>query len=409
MAGINFTLNEEDLTDLFLHKDSAVANLLSKILNQVLEAQVNDHLQAEPYERSEDRKGYRNGSRSRSLITRSGILDLQVPRVRNGSFTTEMFERYQRSEQAMIMALVEMVINGVSTRKVDNIVHELCGASISKSQVSELCKVLDPIVAEWRSRPLDTQAYPFLLVDAVVVKSRGQKKVRQKCLMTATGIRADGYREILGCHLSDSETGAGWNEFFISMLARGLHSVDIIVSDDHLGLVKAIGQNFIGCSWQRCQAHFTRNIMDVCPKSAKDVLAARLRDVFNASDEDTARRLMNATLAEFQGKASKSMDTLERGFDDTMAIMQLPQAYRKRLRTTNTVERMNEEIRRREKVIRIFPNDESVIRLMGAVLLEIDERWTSGNHYFNMSSYWQHKAEQELNTSIVDTRVGLTH
>ena len=149
MAGYDFTLNEEDLTGLFLNQDSAVASLLSKILNQVLEAQVNDQLKAEPYERSDERKGYRNGSRSRSLTTRSGILDLQVPRVRNCSFTTEMFERYQRSEQAMVMAMVEMVINGVSTRKVDHIVQELCGSSISKSQVSELCKMLDPIVAEW--------------------------------------------------------------------------------------------------------------------------------------------------------------------------------------------------------------------------------------------------------------------
>ena len=402
MAGYDFTLNEEDLTGLFLNQDSAVASLLSKILNQVLEAQVNDQLKAEPYERSDERKGYRNGSRSRSLTTRSGILDLQVPRVRNCSFTTEMFERYQRSEQAMVMAMVEMVINGVSTRKVDHIVQELCGSSISKSQVSELCKMLDPIVAEWRNRPIDTQAYPFLLVDAVVVKSREQKKVRQKCLMTATGIRADGYREILGCHLSDSETGLGWNEFFISMLDRGLHGVDVIVSDDHLGLVKAIGRNFIGCSWQRCQAHFTRNIMEVCPKSSKDELAPRLKDIFNASDEDTARMLMKDTLAEFQSKAPKSMDTLEYGFDDTMAIMQLPLLYRKRLRTTNTVERMNQEIRRREKVIRIFPNDASVIRLMGAVLLEIDERWTSGTRYFDMSSYWQHKEEQDMCSSNID-------
>ena len=174
MADIDFTLDEEDVAGLFLHKDTAIAKMLSKILNQLLEFEVDEHLQAKPYERSIQRKDYRNGFRHRGLATRTGVLDLLVPRVRNNSFNTELFERYQRSEQALIMAMIEMVINGVSTRKVDKVVHELCGANVSKSQVSVLCNKLDPIVDEWRTRRLDAHTYPFLLVDALVVKSRGQ-------------------------------------------------------------------------------------------------------------------------------------------------------------------------------------------------------------------------------------------
>ena len=220
--------------------------------------------------------------------------------------------------------------------------------------------------------------------------------------MVAIGVNNEGYREILGCHLSESESGSGWNEFFHSLLERGLHGVDTIVSDDHLELVNAIGQNFTGCCWQRCQAHFIRNIMDVCPNSVKNELAPRLRDIFNATTEDTARNLMKSTQDEFQNRAPKSMDTLERGFDDTMSVMQLPLMYRKRLRTTNSVERMNQEIRRREKVIRIFPNDNSVIRLIGAILIEIDEGWTSGGRYLCMNGYWQHKAQQQKLSASVE-------
>ncbi len=270
-----------------------MAQLLEQFLNQVLHAQAFEQLQAEPYERCEERQGYRNGSRPHPLTTRVGTLTLRVPRLRNGNFSTELFSWYQRSEQALLLALVEMVINGVSTRKITAITEELCGAEFSKFTVSDLCKRLDPIVHAWNWRNLRKKRYPFVLVDAIVLKIREDGRVRSRAAMIATGVNEEEYCEILGIMLGDCESEASWSEFFSWLKSRDLRGTDIVVSDSHSGLVKALKAQFQGATWQRCQTHFMRNFLDATPKNLHDELYGKVRSVLDAPDVATARLLMN--------------------------------------------------------------------------------------------------------------------
>lgn len=398
MAQYQITLDSKLLHQLFLgnSRDEAVAVLLESILNQVLKAQATEQLNAENYERTEDRKDYRNGTYTRTLTTRVGSLTLHVPRFRNGKFSTELFSRYQRSEQALILALMEMVVNGVSTRKVTQVTEELCGTEFSKSTVSDLCKQLDPIVTAWNHRPLKNE-YPFLIVDAMYIKVREEGRVRSRGLMIATGINLDGYRELLGMMIGDTESEASWSEFFTYLKQRGLRGVEMITSDHHSGLVKAIRRHLQGVTWQRCQTHFMKNILDATPKSLRSEVKAHIRSIFEAADDETARALLLKTVELFQDKAPKAMETLEDGIDDAIAVLELPADYRKKTRTTNAVERLNAEIRRRERVIRIFPNRESALRLIGALLMEQDEKWAMGNKYFDMTEFknWQKERPKE--------------
>ena len=390
MAQYKITIDAEELQYLF-SQDQGMAKLLEKVLNEVLKAEVAEQLQAEPYERTEDRRGYRNGYREREMKTRVGTLELAVPRTRDGSFSTELFSRYQRSEQALVLALLEMVINGVSTRKIKRITEKLCGTSFSKSTVSELCKRLDPVVTAWNERDLSEKAYPFVIVDALYLKIRKDVRVVSQSALIALGINEEGYREVLGLKIGDSESEATWSEFFTWLKSRGLRGVELIVSDDHGGLVNAIRRHFQGASWQRCQTHFKRNILDSCPKALQVELKARLKLLFDAPDLVTARKLLDDILADFSEKAPKAMSCLESGFDDATVVMSLPQPYRRRLRSTNILERLNQEVRRRERVIRIFPNVESAMRLLGALLMEQDEIWSTGRRYFNMERYQEWK------------------
>lgn len=394
MAQYNITVDDEVLKGLFTG-DKGMSQLLEQVLNQVLKAQASEQLQAEPYERSEERQGYRNGTRPHPLTTRIGTLTLRVPRLRNGNFSTELFARYQRSEQALLLTLVEMVINGVSTRKISAITEELCGADFSKSTVSELCKRLDPVVQGWNERNLRETRYPFVLVDAIVLKIREEGRVRSRAAMIATGINEEGYREILGMMLGDSESEASWTEFFSWLKSRDLRGVDIVVSDNHSGLVKALQAQFQGATWQRCQTHFMRNFMDATPKPLHDELYGKVRAILDAPDVETARLLMNQVVSNYSEKAPKAIQVLENGFDDITAVLCLPERYRKRLRTTNGMERLNEEIRRRDRVIRIYPNRNSVIRLIGALLMEMDEKWQSGHKYLDMKEYFAWREEQK--------------
>ena len=396
MAQINLTLNTELLHGLFSKdgKDDAFAKLLETILNQVLEAQSTEQLGANPYERTEERTAYRNGFRERDLTTRVGTITLRIPRHRGGDFSTSMFERYQRSEQALMLAMMEMVINGVSTRKIEQVTEELCGRSFSKSMVSDLCRKLDPLVEAFRTRPLKGR-YPFVIVDAIYLKVREDGRVRSKGLLIAMGVNGEGYREVLGFKLADSETESSWGEFFSELRERGLTSVDLITSDDHRGLVKAIRRHFQGASWQRCQTHFSDNILSRAPKKYHEELRQELGRIYNAKDEEEARRLLKETVASYEEKAPASVKILEEGFEDIIAVMILPQKYRRKLRTSNGIERLNEEIRRRDRVIRIYPNEESVIRLIGALLVEHDERWSTGKKYMDMQEYYDVLGEKK--------------
>lgn len=392
MAQFKITVDEDILRGIF-SGDDGLGRLVETVLNQVLEAQVAEQLQAGRHERTESRRGYRNGHRVRQMKTRVGTLDLLVPRVRDGHFSTKLFGRYQRSEQALVLALMEMVINGVSTRKVRRITEELCGTSFSKSTVSALCRQLDPIVHGWNERSLSDETYPFVIVDALYIKVRKEGRVRSQSVLLAIGISGSGHREILGLKVGDSESESSWSAYFAWLKDRGLQGVDILVSDDHRGLVKAVHRHFQGASWQRCQTHLTRNILDHCPKALRDELHSRLRLIFDAPDGTVARRVLDDTLEAYGEQAPKAVQCLEQGFDDATAVLALPSRYRRRLRTTNSVERLNQEIRRRERVIRIFPNMESAVRLIGALLMEQDEDWSTGRKYLNMAEYWEWKAE----------------
>ncbi|OPZ65755.1 MAG: Transposase, Mutator family [Firmicutes bacterium ADurb.Bin506] len=395
MAYYQISISDEQLHGL-LQGDRGLADLVQAVLNQVLQAQATDCLKAEPYQRTEERLGYRNGVRDRSLTTRVGSITLEVPQFREGKLPADLFERYQRSETALITTLMEMVVNGVSTRKIRNITKELCGAEFSKSTVSDLAKGLDPAVHEWNERSLDAEPYPFLIVDAIVIKIRKSGRVRNHSTLIATGINSAGAREILGLRVADGESEDSWREFFGWLKARGLHGVDLVVSDNHGGLVNAVAVEFQGASWQRCQTHFTKNILDACPKSVQKDLHARLRLMFEAPDMNTARELLGGIINDFSGRAPNAIDRLEAGFEDAMAVMALPECLRKRLRTSNCAERLNEEVRRRERVIRIFPNEASALRLIGAVLMELDEAWSTNRRYLNMDEYWRWKQESVL-------------
>ncbi len=395
MAHYQVSVDDDVLQHLF-SRDDGLARLVEQVLNQILEAQVTEQLKARPYERTDQRQGYRNGHREKPLTTRIGRLVLEVPRVRSGGFSTEIFERCQRSEQALVLTLMEMVVNGVSTRKVRAVVEELCGVGISKSTVSELCKRLDPIVKAWNGRDLTEKEYPFLVVDALVIKVRKGGRVRAQSVLIACGINRDGYREVLGLTIGDSESEASWSEFFAWLKSRGLKGVDLVVSDDHQGLVNAVMTHFQGASWQRCQTHFVRNVLEVCPKSLQKKLHARLRYMFDAPDLETARRILELVVQEFEALAPRAVERLEAGFEDAMAVMALPEPIRRRLRTTNALERLNREIRRRERVVGIFPNEEAALRLLGAVLMEIDEAWATGHRYLDMAEYlaWMNKPKE---------------
>ena len=390
MAQFNITLSGENLKDLFLSdgKDEAFSRLLEEIFNQVLLAQSTEQLGAKPYERTDERTAYRNGVRERQLTTRVGKLTLKVPRHRNGQFSTELFNRYQRSEQALVLAMMEMVVNGVSTRKVERITEELCGETFSKSTISNLCKNLDPIVHEFKTRPLKDH-YPFILVDAIYLKVRENNRVQSRGLLIAVGINKDGNREIIGFEIANTENESSWGDFFVSLKERGLKDVNLVTSDNHKGLVKAVRRHFQGATWQRCQTHFSKNILDATPKSLQPEVKEELRKLYDAVDIDSARSVRDQIISKYEDKAPRAMTLLDEAFDDVTAVLILPFKYRKKLRTTNMVERLNQEIRRRERVIRIFPNEASVIRLMGALLIELDEKWQSGRRCFDMQMYYE--------------------
>lgn len=384
MTGYEINVGAELLPGL-LNGPNGLAKLVETVLNQVLEAQITESVGAQRHERSEERQGYRNGYRARTLYTRVGPVTLQVPQTRDGSFSTDIFKRYQRSEQAFVLALMEMVVQGVSTRKVTAITEELCGASFSKSTVSELCAGLEPRVRAFNERRLEGE-YPFVLVDALFIKSREGDRVVSRAVLIVSGIRSDGYREILGVRIGDTESFATWNETFRWLKGRGLSGVMFLISDDHAGLVEAAAKYFQGASWQRCQVHLMRNILGQCSNKHRAEVAAGAKLVLQATDMAEAKRRLTEFIERFAKIAPKSVACLEDGFEDAMAVMALPEKYRKRLRSTNMQERLNEEVRRRERVIRIFPNDESALRLIGAMLAEKNEVWQE-RKYLDMDEF----------------------
>lgn len=387
MATFEITIDDNKIQDL-LQSDQGLTALLGPILNQVLDAEMTEHLHAAPHEQTNRRQGYRNGSYTRQLTTRVGTLDLEVPRDREGTFQTSLFDRYQRSEKALVLALMQMVVQGVSTRRVKKITTELCGREFTRSTVSRLCEGLDEQVDAWAKRPLDGQPYPFVLFDAMQVKVRRQGAVRATTVMLGVGIGSDGQRELLGLHLAYGETQDGWHRFIEQLKARGLSGVRVATSDAHDGLKQALHAAFPGLIWQRCQAHFRRNVIDQTPPPLRDRMHDRLDAILTASAPAPAREALDATMNALEGDAEQALRVLEDGFDDATAVLALPPKYRRRLRTTNMVERLIEEIRRRERVVRIFPTMDAARRLIGARCAEQHEEWSTGRRYLTMDAFF---------------------
>lgn len=387
-----------NLLSRIMTEQNGLASLLEAILNQVLVAQASDQLGADRYERSEGRTAYCNGSRPRQIYTRVGPLTLQVPQFRDGHFSTEIFVRYQRSEQALVIAMMEMVVNGVSTRKVTRITEELCGTSFSKSTVSNLCTALDARVAAFNERRLGV--FPFLIVDAMYIKARDNNAVESKAALLISGINTTGHREILGVRIGDSESVAFWMEAFRWLKGRGLDGVSFIVSDDHNGLVQAARRCFQGAIWQRCQVHFIRNVLSHTASKHKKEMGDGLRKIFAADTPEEARQRFDELARQMELKAVKAIECLENGLEDALAVMALPEKYRRRLKSSNMQERLIQEVRRRERVIRIFPNEESALRLIGALLAEIHEAWQS-HRYLDMAEFNEWLTDRKTRTDNV--------
>jgi len=394
MTEYQITLNGEQVKELLVN-DEGLKGVVETVLNQVLKEQLTEQIGADRHERSDNRTSYRNGFRPRMITCRVGKLTLRVPQTRDGGFSTDMFQRYQRSEQALVLAMMEMVLKGVSTRKVTAVTEKLCGESFSKSTVSRLCAELDLRMRAWNERPLGDMSYPFLVIDALVIKVRRDGAVRSTSALIATGVSEDGHREILGLLLGDSESEASWDDMFGWLKERGLSGVDLVVSDAHKGMLKAIGRRFQGVMWQRCQVHLTRNVLGRTPRHLRGLMAEGLKRIFRSEETSEARAAFSDLAEKLAGKAERAIEVLENGLDDSLTVLALPEKYRQRLRTTNMAERLNEEVRRREKVIRIFPNEASAQRLIGALLAEQHEVWFTGTRYFDMTEYFEWKERQE--------------
>lgn len=370
MARLNITLDQDEMLALLANNSGeAFRTLLEKALNQILLAESEEQLKAAPYERTEDRTDSRNGFRDREYTTRIGTLTMHVPRHRNQPFKTMIFENYCRSEAALVASMTEMVINGVSTRKVSKVVETLCGTSFSKSTVSDLCKDLSVAVKEFRNRPL-TENYPFLTVDATYFKVRENHRIVSKAFMIALATNDQGHREIIGFGVYHNESKDTWNDFLNGLKKRGLKGLLMITSDAHEGIRDAMNKVFPNVPWQRCQFHFSKNIADKAPKKYQAGIRAELNEMFNCQSLEDARNVRDSILDDYRDVAESAMNCLEEGFESAMTIMALPKHLRRYYRTSNHIERLNKELKRRSKVIGIFPSEDSLLRLMGSVLIE---------------------------------------
>ncbi len=386
MTQLNLTLNIEDLKDQVASSDldAVVKSALVLVLNEYMEKERDEHLNAKAYERTEHRSDYRNGYYEREYIISIGKIQLTVPRTRSGDFVTSVFERYKRADQSLVLSMMEMVVNGVSTRKVTKIVEQLCGESVSKSFVSTITKKLDPIVNEWANRPLNLMYYKYIYVDAMYIKVREDQRVVSKAVYIAVGVNDKKKREVIGLDVNHGESKEGWTQFFDKLKARGLQSPKMVISDAHKGLRAAIQDSFVAASWQRCTFHFKHNIVTKMPKKNSEEARSALKRIFDTPSPQKARELKDEFVVTYEGKKgyTKAVEILDEGFEDAIQYMSEHHKHHAQLRTSNNIERINSEIRRREKVIRIFPNTQSAFRLIGAVLMDYEEKIDLGNKTF---------------------------
>ncbi|WP_035668870.1 IS256 family transposase, partial [Halalkalibacter akibai] len=374
MTQLQFSLDLDVLKESVMNSniEAVVKSSIVLVLNEFMEKERDEFLQAASYERSPERRDYRNGYYERELIIAIGKIKLRVPRTREGDFSPSIFERFSRVDQALTLSMLEMVVNGVSTRKVTNIVEQLCGESVSKSFVSSLTEKLDPIVNKWANRPLNVHYFPYLYADAMYIKVRENNKVVPKAIYIMTAMDEKKKRQVIGLKIDHVESFEAWQGFFQDLKARGLQSPKLVISDAHAGLKKAIEREFIGTSWQRCTVHFKRNIINKLPKKGSSQVIADMRRIYQTISCEEARGFKEEFITRHQEnpKLEKAIETLENGFEDSIQYLNEPETFQRHITSTNSLERLNQEVRRRERVIRIFPNTQSAFRLVGALLME---------------------------------------
>ena len=381
-----------DVKALLAGDEELLRALLRTALQEVLEVEMAEALGAEKGERTSSRLGYRSGYYGRTLVTRIGKLELRVPQDRAGRFSTELCERNQRSERALVAALAEMYVQGVSTRKVKKITEELCGHSFSASSISAINQRLDEALAQFAGRPL-AEPFPYLIVDARYERVREAGVISSQAVLIAIGVDWDGRRQVLAVELASRESRSSWRDFLLALRGRGLNGVEFVVADDHAGLRAALREALPEAAYQRCYVHFLRNALDYLPRRVNDDCLQELRWLYDRRDLSEARRDLAAWLGKWSAKYSRLTGWVEENIDETLTFYRLPRQHHKHLKSTNMLERLNEEIKRRTHVVRIFPNAESCLRLVRALAVETHENWLEQHRYLNMDDLHEHKKE----------------
>lgn len=373
----NRSMMTQEWQEALIDQPDFLKTMIQSAIQKALDTQFMEFIGASPYERSPARRSVRNGSYPRQLKTRVGTIELNVCRDRDGEFRTELFDRYQRSEKALVLSLIEMYLWGVSTRNVEEITESLCGFGVSKSHISDLAKSLDSDLDQWRNRDL-LEPYKYLVFDARYEKMREAGRVVSKAVAIVIGITEDGKREIIGSWVINSESFEEWDDCINQLVDRGLRGVAYVVSDQNKGLKRAIEKRFQGVVWQRCQVHFMRNFLSKLSKQIQSEAISLLKSVFASETKDQALKKA-AEVSQYLRKQKKDQvaDWLEENIEEALGVYALPAEHRKRMRSTNMIERLNQELKRRSRVVRIFPNEASCLRLMTALCQEYSEEWMS--------------------------------
>jgi transposase-like protein len=377
------TLPNELLEQISAQGLDFLPELIRIVINNAMQIERQKYLGVGPYERSDERQGHGNGFKPKTVTTRVAPITFDIPQVREGGFYPQALEKGLRSERALMLALAEMYVQGVSTRKVAAITERLCGSEISSTQVSKAAALLDEVLEAWRNRPLGTVIYLYL--DALYEKVRLDGQIRDAAVLIASGVNLDGKRLILGVSVSLSEQELHWRDFLQGLVERGLNGVELVISDAHVGLQAARKAVFSGVPWQRCQFHLQQNASQYVPRQGmKREVAADIRAIFNAPDRELAELQLRKTVEKYAHSASRLADWLERNIPDGLTVFSFPEDHWRRIRTVNSLERVCKEIRRRTRVATIFPNEASCLRLVSAVLMEISETWETGRIYLEL-------------------------
>ncbi len=388
----------EILAELIEEGTEAFRGILEKLFNVAMQLERSEFLGAEAYERTASRRGYRNGFKGKRIQTRVGELRLEIPQVRGLSFYPKSLERGCRSEKALKLAIAEMYVMGVSTRKVTEVTEQLCGLEISATQVSRVAGMLDEELEEFRNRELGFCVYPIVYLDAHYEKVRKGGRVQDVAILKALGVNRFGTREVLGLSARLSEAEVHWREFMAELQKRGLKGVELFVSDDHSGLKAARRAVYPSVPWNRCQFHLSQNAQQYARRRQdRQRIAQALRDIFNAPSREDAEELKGKVIKKFEKSAPEFVSWLEDNVDEGLTVFDFPRSWWRRIRTINGLERLNREIRRRTRVVGIFPNEASALRLISAVLAEIHEEWLTGRQYLNLAG-WKKQLEESFPT-----------